>query len=83
MLAGGLDDDLGGAGTVLAVSGPTGSMKRLYAAAYAPPRSTSAARGSRYSPCVGATVARPAVQREAPTATLSLVQTWFAIGPSR
>jgi hypothetical protein len=25
----------------------------------------------------------PAVQREAPTATLSLVDTWFAIGPSR
>jgi len=32
---------------------------------------------------VGATLARPAVQREAPTAPLGYVQTWFAIGPSR
>ena len=34
-------------------------------------------------PVVGAALARPAVDREAPTAALGYVQTWFAMGPSR
>src|SRR3954467_9674041 len=36
-----------------------------------------------WGPVVGAALARPAVEREAPTAALGYVQTWFAMGPSR
>jgi hypothetical protein len=71
------------AGTVLAVSGADGiheatPRRGLRSASQHERRPRLTLLASR-----SATLARPAVQREAATATLSLVRTRFAIGPSR